>query len=330
MSHKIDRKLWIVARDGDEALVSQCLEQGGYKVDWRDLNDWTALHAAASSGHTPVVTRLLDSGWSLEARTEFGFTPLYLAVLNGHLETVKCLQCLQLSPRGAKREHDIMLYSAAAYGVEAVVSQVIEKGSYTVDWSGENDWTALHLAAWSGHTPVVTRLLDAGWSLEARDDAGVTPLTYAAWDGHLETVKCLLSHGAQINTQSDFNSTPLHLASSEGHTDIIKLLLWKGANFGLKNDMGLTPIDCIAPDIMEEVLDSCLRKGYVDSSMDKEFEIFFEYVILNMPHMREEGKESKPLQDTNEGWRLTPPTPSSCLRHRICCICPRSRSIVTS
>ena len=71
-----DRKLFDAAGAGDEALVSQLIKQGA-KVDWRGLkyND-TALHRAAIGGHPRVVTRLLDSWWSLEARDNLGITPL--------------------------------------------------------------------------------------------------------------------------------------------------------------------------------------------------------------------------------------------------------------
>ena len=71
MSDNIDRKLWRAAWDGDEALVSQLIDQA--TVDWKyGQYGNTALHMAAWYGHTPVVTRLLDAGWSLEARTDMG------------------------------------------------------------------------------------------------------------------------------------------------------------------------------------------------------------------------------------------------------------------
>ena len=89
MSDNIDRKLYNAAKAGDEALVSQLIDQA--TVDWRGDYDSTALHQAAQYGHPPVVTRLLDAGWSLEARTESGLTPLAWAAERGHLETAKCL-----------------------------------------------------------------------------------------------------------------------------------------------------------------------------------------------------------------------------------------------
>ena len=74
MSDNINRKLWEAALAGDEALVSQLIDQA--TVDWRGDYDNTALRMAAQYGHAPVVTRLLDAGWSPEARTCRGQTPL--------------------------------------------------------------------------------------------------------------------------------------------------------------------------------------------------------------------------------------------------------------
>ena len=85
-------------------------------------------------------------------------------------------------------------------------------------------------AAHYGHTPVVTRLLDAGWSLEARTGDGRTPLSQAALSGHLETAKCLLDQGAKIDTQDTDMWTPLHVASISGHFKMVETLLKCGAN----------------------------------------------------------------------------------------------------
>ena len=141
---------------------------------------------------------------------------------------------------------DGKLWNAARRGDEALVTQLIDQA--TVDWRGysndwgASDWTALHLAAHNGHTPVVTLLLDAGWSLEARS-GGFTPLAYAALRGHLETVNCLLLRGADINTQDNYKDTPLHLASRNGHSEMVKTLLHHGANQEIRNYAGKTAED---------------------------------------------------------------------------------------
>ena len=132
------------------------------------------------------------------------------------------------------------LWKLAGDGEEALVSQLIEKGA-EVDWrDGRYNRTALHEAAWGGHTPVVSRLLDSGWSLDTRKKFGFTPLAWAAGNGHLETVKCLLLWGANIDTQDDDKNTPLHDASSRGYTDMVQLLLQCGANQEIRNKDGET------------------------------------------------------------------------------------------
>ena len=131
---------------------------------------------------------------------------------------------------------DQKLHGAAHDGDEALVSQLIDQA--TVDWRGYGGYTALHEAAGSGQTHVVTRLLDAGWSLEARNNDGRTPLADAAQAGHLETAKCLLLRGADINTQDNYKDTPLHLASRNGHSEMVKTLLHHGANQEIRNKYG--------------------------------------------------------------------------------------------
>ena len=133
------------------------------------------------------------------------------------------------------------LWRAARAGDEALVSQLINQE----DWVGWNiyDSTALHEAAEEGHTPVVFRLLEAGWSLEARNNEGYTPLALAARCGHLETVKYLLLRGADIDTQNDDKWTPLHRASLKGHTEVIKTLLLCGASQEIRNHRGKTAED---------------------------------------------------------------------------------------
>ena len=136
---------------------------------------------------------------------------------------------------------DRKLWDAANAGDEALVSQLIDQA--TVDWRDQYDETALHMAAANGHTPVVTRLLDAGWSLEARDVDGRTPLALAALLGNLETVKYLLLRGADMDTRDNNKETPLYRASYSGHNEVIRTLLHCGANQQIRNDRGITAED---------------------------------------------------------------------------------------
>jgi len=122
---------------------------------------------------------------------------------------------------------------------------------------------ALHIAAATGSLPAVTRLIEAGCSLEEEDESGRTPLHIAALEGHLsifeqlleirdeastpssyydhvlqaasyggqvEIVQLLLKKGVDVNVQGGFYGTALQAASRKGQVDIVQLLLKNGAN----------------------------------------------------------------------------------------------------
>ncbi len=72
------------------ADVSRCLVAG---ADLEARTEWgsTPLHFAAGSGPPETVEALVEAGADLEARDEWGNTPLHLAAMSGPLETVQVL-----------------------------------------------------------------------------------------------------------------------------------------------------------------------------------------------------------------------------------------------
>ena len=53
-----------------------------------------------------------------------------------------------------------------------------------------------HIAAYFGHGPVIRRLVETGYDIEARDSKGLTMLHRAAAHGHVVAVHTLLELGA--------------------------------------------------------------------------------------------------------------------------------------
>ena len=160
---------------------------------------------------------------------------------------------------------DRKLWNAAWRDKEVLVSQLIEEGA-KVDWGDNDNWTALHNASRAGHTTLVSRLLDAGWSLENRTKRyGLTPLALAAEKGHLDTVKCLLLRGAQIDTQSNDKRTPLQLASLNNHSDLIQFLLMCGANEEIENKNNIDNTMAVFRDF---------RKDFSVKGLDTKKELF--------------------------------------------------------
>merc|ERR1712029_847480 len=111
-----------------------------------------------------------------------GFTPLMLAVQNGHVQIVQALL-----KKAANTE---------------VVSQTL-------------GWTPLVLGISYGHTEVVKVLLEAGANHENGDKNGKTPLMLASLYGHLGVVKQLLAAGADYLKEDAHGKTAIELAMNQ-------------------------------------------------------------------------------------------------------------------
>jgi ankyrin repeat protein len=138
------------------------------------------------------------------------------------------------------------LYEAAALGDLDELRRGLgthpgKLGAYSAD-----GWTALHLAAFFGHEPVVRELLAAGADVHARSTNALTnfPL-HAALAGHPRpgVVGALLAAGAEINAPAAGGVTPLHLAAARGEAEIVGFLLHQGADPKVRLDDGMTPAE---------------------------------------------------------------------------------------
>lgn len=91
--------------------------------------------------------------------------------------------------------------------------------------SNRNGHTLLHLAVSLGFHRLVTRLLDLGCPLDARDKNGLTALHLAALNGRVTVTKMLLQRGARSGMESFAKLTPADLATGQGHDDVLEVLV---------------------------------------------------------------------------------------------------------
>jgi hypothetical protein len=82
----------------------------------------------------------------------------------------------------------------------------------------------LQSAAAQGDVARATSLLDQGAVIDARDEAGRTPLMLAVTQGQLEIVRLLLTRGADPNTADNAGHTPLQQARQQNSREIAALL----------------------------------------------------------------------------------------------------------
>jgi ankyrin repeat protein len=154
----------------------------------------TALHYAASGRNLLELTKaLLARGANPNAqltRGEVGATPFFLAAAAGNVPVMRTLLEGGADPRIPTKENTTALMVASGVGrfesrdeggdkkaLEA--AKLALEAGVDVNAVGENQWTALHGAAYTGSDAIIQVLVDHGSKLDVKDVFGQTPLSIA-------------------------------------------------------------------------------------------------------------------------------------------------------
>lgn len=136
---------------------------------------------------------------------------------------------------------DTRLLEAARKGDIETVSKLLERG-VDVDAKDVDGVTALHEATENEHADVVKVLLQAGADANIRDRNwyALTPLYKAVENGYADITKMLLEGGADVNDRhTEHKTTALMVAAQK---DIVEALLAKGADVNAKDAHGETAL----------------------------------------------------------------------------------------
>ena len=129
-----------------------------------DTNEWTALHAAASSGDAQAASLVLQRHPEYIDATEAGaHTPLHVAVFDGQTRIVAML---------------------IAHGANINAQDVC-------------GWTPLHTAASRGEIPAAELLVAKGADINSKDRTGQTALRLAIKYKHEDLAVWLRQRGAK-------------------------------------------------------------------------------------------------------------------------------------
>jgi len=193
----------------------------------------TALMAAVSERHTPVIEELLRGGAEVDLGAISGFTPLMYA---------------------AQQE-------------DATIARILLRAGANVNFAQPQfNMTALIIASAMVNVEVVDLLLDAGANPDAADFRSYNPLLLVVRGGDVgldlrtkddivKVVKSLLAHGANPNfrleqrrgrgTNSEIplqGATALLLAAETNHFPVVKMLIDAGADPLIATEEGTTAL----------------------------------------------------------------------------------------
>jgi ankyrin repeat protein len=176
------------------------------------------LFVAIENGEMTLVKRLVlkhlfSRSADVNARTDFGSTPLHLAVMNNHPDIAKLL---------------------------------IQSGA-EINATDADGKTPLHIASAKNHMDFLKVLLLKGADLEIKDRESKTPLDLAVSNRNIEIIRVLVKKGAALNHQESLGrypgSTMLHRMIMDHYLEGVKFFLENGADIKIKDRNGKTPVD---------------------------------------------------------------------------------------
>ncbi|XP_026179837.1 caskin-2 isoform X2 [Mastacembelus armatus] len=220
-------------------------------VNYQDSDGFSALHHAALTGTTELLSALLEAQATVDIKDSNGMRPLHYAAWQGKAESVLMLLRSGASVNGVSLDGHIPLHLAAQYGHYEVSEMLLQHQSNPC-LVNKAKKTPLDLACEFGRVKVAQLLLSSnmvvalleGERKEPTDSAFTTPLHLAARNGHKDIIRLLLKAGIDINKTTK-SGTALHEASLYGKTEVVRLLLDAGVDVNIRNTYNQTALDIV-------------------------------------------------------------------------------------
>ncbi|TFB02620.1 Ankyrin-3 [Trichoderma ghanense] len=239
--------LHLAATDG-AAEVAALLTDAGADVATAAGDGRTALHMAVR--FKDITKMLLEHGAAINAVDVEGYTPLYLASMDGTAEVAALLIDRGADVTTAAKDGRTPLHMALSRGQEGLeiarkllgFDPGVKTENPCVNATAEDNATPLHIAAEYGPPEAVEMLLHLGAKIDQTDEYGQTALLISIYNGNWDIADLLLEARADTKADSRIGYTPL-LGAVMGDEDyIVENLLAAGADIDVVGEDGYSPI----------------------------------------------------------------------------------------
>ncbi|XP_042252796.1 caskin-2-like isoform X1 [Thunnus maccoyii] len=259
-----EQDLLVAVKSGDLLLAHKLLSKvkcnktkllGSTKrlnINYQDSDGFSALHHAALTGTTELLSLLLEAQATVDIKDINGMRPLHYAAWQGKADSVLLLLRAGASVNSPSHDGQIPLHLSAQYGHYEVSEMLLQHQSNPCMMNKAKK-TPLDLTCEFGRLKVaqlllssnmVAALLEGEGGHDSLDSPSTTPLHLAARNGHKDIIKLLLKAGIDINRATKAG-TSLHEAALYGKTEVVRLLLDAGINVNMRNTYNQTALDIV-------------------------------------------------------------------------------------
>ena len=202
-------------------------------VNAQDNKGKTPLHDASQFGAFDIAELLLDNRANALLEDKAGRTPWTISWQYGHIHVMNLLEDRNptgFTGQGSSAERagveNLPVWALANLGnADEIQKAILTRPKELYYLEPDRDDTALHCAVGQEHLDIVTMLLAAGLSPEAKNAYHRTPIHLAAMGGNDPILQLLLSSlnsdpdepSPTINAPDKWRITPLGLADSNRH-----------------------------------------------------------------------------------------------------------------
>ena len=182
---------------GHTDKVAALLKQDPKLINARDGDGKTALHWAALYGQTKVMELLLANKADVNSLDEDGFTPLHWAATFDQSDAVKLLLANKANMNLKVQKYGWTPLRLTVIHGHMETAEALLNGGADPNAKDDENIPLLHQAVIRGKKEMVVLLLDKKADLNKKDSEGETPLDEAEEQGNKEIIELLRQHGAK-------------------------------------------------------------------------------------------------------------------------------------
>jgi len=120
----------------------------------------------------------------------------------------------------------------------------------------------------------------------------------ACTNGDEARLRQLLQEGFSVNAKDEFGYSPIHAAASYGQVDLLRVLLSLGADVNIRDNEGDTPLlVCETPEVFELLVAAGADatavntegEGILKKAVDDDNDVLANYLVERFPHLAPAG-----------------------------------------
>ncbi|MDR1124422.1 MAG: ankyrin repeat domain-containing protein [Elusimicrobiota bacterium] len=233
----------VLAAEGISLEYIRLMLQRGAKVNLPSKYNITPLMAAAAANRPDVVRLLLEYGADPALTDDMGRNAVLHAVKSKAAACVGILSAVTKKTDFDRRDKDDLtpaLYAARNGDVQTIT--FLGKAGADLNAKDDAGKTPLIIAVDAANRPLVRELLALKADAAQKDNAGRTALMHAVQIGDIPISGDLIAAGADVNTPDVSGTAPLMLAARGRNARMAALLVKSGADANAQDVVGRTPL----------------------------------------------------------------------------------------